>query len=247
MNSRIFFYLVKLPKTAILIFFVFVIIAGVLHPGEQNDKINFESEHYSITHNFLSQLGSVEVAFHNEINGDYKVSNLPSLLLFASAVSLIGFSMVMFYLNFEKLFLVVGDTKKALKFSKFTKPIGVVAGVMFAGVGLVPHDFNFYLHIFFAHGAFLMLWVVSILHLCAIHNSKFIAIKYSIGYIVFCVLLFFYLLLIFFGPKVGPHIMYLEKDLVLQVVSQKFIVLAFIFSILIQIFGLNKILKTSKK
>ena len=244
MKTKLYLYLVKLPKIAILVFFLFALLAGFLHPGEQNDKINFRSKHYSITHNFLSQLGSIAVPFEDE-NGEYEIKNTPSLLLFGSAVVLIGFSMVMFYLHFEKLFQEIKDSAKAIKFSKYTKPVGVVAGIMYAGVGLVPHDFNYYLHIFFAHGAFLMLWITSLIHLLVIYNSNKIAKRFSMGYVVFCVLLFFYLLLIFFGPRVGPGIMYEENELILQVVSQKLIVLAFIFSILIQVWGLSKLLNKS--
>ena len=117
MKTKLYLYLVKLPKIAILIFFLFALLAGFLHPGEQNDKINFRSEHYSITHNFLSQLGSIAVPFEDE-NGEYEIKNTPSLLLFGSAVVLIGFSMVMFYLHFEKLFQEIKDSDKAIKFSE---------------------------------------------------------------------------------------------------------------------------------
>ena len=124
-KSKLYFYSVKFPKIAIAIFFLFVIIAGVLHPGEQNDKINFKSDHYSVTHNFLSQLGTIEVCFNDENGDEIIVDNTPSLLLFSSAVVLIGLAMVMFYIYFDRLFLKIRDTEKAIRFSRFAKSFAV--------------------------------------------------------------------------------------------------------------------------
>jgi hypothetical protein len=54
--------------------------------------------------------------------------------------------------------------------------------------------------------------------------------------------LFIYLYIIFFGPQIGPGKIFTEKELMLQVISQKSIVLTFMAAILHQVYGFNKIL-----
>ena len=68
-----------------------------------------------------------------------------------------------------------------------------------------------------------------------------------IGYVCFCILLFIYLRIIFFGPQIGPGKIYSQKDLMLQVISQKSIVLTFMAAVLHQVYGFNKILKKRLK
>ena len=85
------------------------------------------------------------------------------MILFNSALVLIGITLIMFYYTFEKLFILLKDERN-LKYSKFTKPLGVFSGVFFSGVGFVPHDLDFGLHVFFANGAFLILFFVHISH-----------------------------------------------------------------------------------
>jgi len=46
----------------------------------------------------------------------------------------------------------------------------------------------------------------------------------------------------FFGPQIGPGKIFSEKELMLQVISQKSIVLTFMIAILHQVYGFNKIL-----
>ena len=50
-------------------------------------------------------------------------------------------------------------------------------------------------------------------------------------------------MLIFFGPQIGPGKTFTESELILQVVSQKVIVLIFTLAILSQVYGINDIIK----
>ena len=50
-------------------------------------------------------------------------------------------------------------------------------------------------------------------------------------------------MLIFFGPQIGPGKTFTENELILQVVSQKVIVLIFTLAILSQVYGINDIIK----
>ena len=76
------------------------------------------------------------------------------MILFNSALVLIGITLIMFYYTFEKLFILLKDERN-LKYSKFTKPLGVFSGVFFSGVGFVPHDFRLRITCFFCKWGFL--------------------------------------------------------------------------------------------
>ena len=69
------------------------------------------------------------------------------MILFNSGLILIGVTLIMFYYTFEKLFILLKD-KVSLNYFKFTKILGILYGIFFSGVGFVPHDLNFELHVF---------------------------------------------------------------------------------------------------
>ena len=54
-----------------------------------------------------------------------------------------------------------------------------------------------------------------------------------------------YVLLIFFGPQIGPGKMFTDNELILLVVSQKIIVVIFTLAILSQVYGIKNIVKKS--
>jgi len=56
--KKVRFYLVKLPVISITIFFFCCIVAALIHPGSHKEIIGYQSDYYSFTHNFLSELGS---------------------------------------------------------------------------------------------------------------------------------------------------------------------------------------------
>ena len=81
---------------------------------------------------------------------------------------------------------------------------GTISRFLLFRVGFVPHDLHFEAHVFFANYAFLTLFFLCILHGLTVYHSKSLGNTYVIGYVVFCILLFFYLRIIFFGPQIGP-------------------------------------------
>ena len=245
MKSKLAFFLVKFPSAAIGLFFVFTLIAAYLYPGSQREGIGFECDYYSFTHNFLSELGTFTINSDETNPFAIKEDNTPSMILFNGSLVLVGFTVVLFYFYFEKLFVFAKDNSRTIKNSKIAKPLGVLAGILYAGVGLVPHDLHFGWHIFFANGAFLTLLFLCIFHALAVYKSENFSNRYAFGYVLFIVFLAVYLVIIFFGPQIGPGTIYTESDLILQVVAQKIIVLTFIFSILFQVWGIRNFLKTS--
>ena len=71
------------------------------------------------------------------------------MLLFNGGFILIGVTLMFFYIQFKEVFRVLNDSKKAQFYAQMSKPIGLLAGGFYAGIGLVPHDLNFSLHVFF--------------------------------------------------------------------------------------------------
>ena len=240
-NAR--FYLVRLPKISITIFFLCCILAAIIYPGSQKEIIGYKSNIYSFTHNFLSELGSLRTNTDEKNPLIIQKDNTPSMILFNGSLILIGITLMLYYIHFKKVFTIIKDSDKTKFFANITMPVGLLAGFFYAGVGFVPHDLHFPTHVFFANYAFLTLFFLCILHSITIYYSNFLGNIYVIGYITFCILLFIYLRIIFFGPQIGPDRIYSEKDLMLQVISQKSIVLTFTGAILHQVYGFNKILK----
>ena len=67
--------------------------------------------------------------------------------------------------------------------------------------------------------------------------------RFALGYMLFCIVLLVYLYIIFSGPSIGPNTQYSEMDLMLQVISQKTIVLSLILFILFQVYGFHGLFK----
>lgn len=236
-------FLVKLPIFSIALFFLSCLIAALVYPGSQKEMIGYESNYYSFTHNFLSELGSLRTNTDETNPAIVQKDNTSSMLLFNGSLILIGITLILFYVQFKKIFRLIEDTPKAQFFAKLTMPIGLLAGFFYAGVGFVPHDLHFGTHVFFANYAFLTLFFLCIFHSITVYHSRFLSNNYVVGYISFCVVLFIYLRIIFFGPQIGPGMKYTEAELMLQVISQKSIVLTFMAAILHQVVGFNKLLK----
>tara|TARA_B100000427_G_scaffold325561_2_gene332615 strand:+ start:898 stop:1617 length:720 start_codon:yes stop_codon:yes gene_type:complete len=232
-NNRTNFILIRLPVLTISIFFICFIIASLAYPGSSIEHLNFETDKYSITHNFLSDLGRLSTTTG--------VPNTTSAILFNGSLVLVGLTLILFYRGFHNVFVTHKDSAKSIQFSRYAKPVGLIAGILFAGVGIIPLDLHFGLHVFCANYAFLTLFVLSVLHSLTVFYSKKLSNHYAIGYMIFCVVLLFFLYLVFFGPRITPGTSFSEADLMLQVISQKSIVLTLIVSLLAQVYGLKRL------
>ena len=241
--QKIKFYLTTLPTLSIAVFFTSCVLAALLYPGSQKEKIGYASDDYSFTHNFLSELGSLKTNTDETNPAIVQKDNTPSMLLFNGSLVLIGVTLMLFYRHFKKVFPKLEDSVKAQRFAKITQPVGVLAGILYAGVGLVPHDLHFGAHVFFANYAFLTLFFLCVFHAITVYHSDRLSNQYAFGYIAFCVVLFIYLRIIFFGPKIAPGKNFSEADLMLQVIAQKAIVLTFMTAMLHQVYGLHQLLK----
>ena len=97
-KSSLKFFLLKLPVLSIALFFVLTTIAAIYYPGSVREGIGFECDHYSFTHNFLSELGTFEVNSDETNPFAIKSDNTFSMLLFNFSLLIIGFCIVCFYI-----------------------------------------------------------------------------------------------------------------------------------------------------
>lgn len=242
--KKLRFFLIKLPLIAIASFVICSILAALIFPGTEKEVIGFQSDYYSFTHNFLSELGGLKTnPYQTDLNIP-KEDNTLAMLLFNGNLLVIGIIIILFYYHFKKAFVLKQDTLRTRRFATITTPIGVVSGFLFAGIGAVPFDLHFNAHVFFAHYAFLSLFFLAIFHSLTIYHSKFLNNNYLYGYVVFCLLLLIYLYILFFGPIIAPNVAYTEGDLMLQVIAQKSIVISFMIAFMHQVYGFSKVLKS---
>tara|TARA_Y100001980_G_C14549076_1_gene330719 strand:+ start:2247 stop:3005 length:759 start_codon:yes stop_codon:yes gene_type:complete len=246
------FKIFKFPLTGILSFLILNTFSVIFYPGY--DKCSYisgsdcKSDSYSFKLNFFSELGSTYTNTDDDYSplnegGFNNKKNTISMILFNASLVIVGLSIVTFYNSFLTLFKNDKNKKYFNKSAIASRYTGIATGLMFIGIGLAPHDVNFPLHLFFANGAFLTLFILSIFHARMLFFSNTFSKSYSIGYIIFSFILIIYVIIIFFGPEIGPGLEFSRSELIFQVVAQKVIILIFMFSMLFQLVGIRDILR----
>ena len=114
---------------------------------------------------------------------------------------------------------------------------GILGSMALTGVGITPSDLYLNLHIMFATWLFRFFLVAALSYSIVIFKSSVIDNKYAMGYFMFTILIFLYILISEFGPspKLSPF------ALNLQVISQKIILFVFLIAIYIQALGIQKL------
>ena len=218
-------WLITLPQQVLWLFVVLNIASILLYPGSTyRDHLTLG---YSFTENFLSDLGRT-LTFLGEIN-------FLSSILFNMSLILAGTIFTMFYFHVRKVFN--SDKQKTLAF--LGSFFGILGGLSLVGVGLTPADLYLDLHIICANWIFRFMFLASLFYTIVIFNHPTFENKYTGGYLVFSVAILIYILISELGP--GPKVSHFA--LILQVVSQKIILLIFMVAIYIQTLGLKKLQK----
>ena len=221
MNDK--FYIVDMPKYAILSFIVLSVIAMFFYPGGTLN--NPEQIVYSFVHNFFSDLGTT-VSYSG-------ASNTISCILFNLSLCIIGISFSLLFLKIRNVF------KEHKILSIIGSVLGVYAGLCFIGVAFTPADTSINPHIFFAHWIFRSLFVVSIIYSILIFKSEGFDNKYAYGFIIFGIMVLAYVVyseLVLRDPRQFP------EDLIKHVVAQKMIVFWLLAAIYIYSKGLGQYL-----
>ena len=171
---------------------------------------------YSFPQNFFSDLG--RTAAHN---GD---SNTASMVLFVMALSLVGLTLVLFFLAVPQHFASSHRTKRL---SAIGSVVGVISGISYIGIAAVPADINLMVHGYFVLTAFGALLLVVVCYSTAILRSQVYPRTYAFVHFASAVILALYLVLLFSGPDVETTSdVVTTSDVTIQAVGQKVVVYA---------------------
>lgn len=221
------FWTVDVLRFVTIFFTISVFISMFLYPG---GNIHDPSQiGYSISHNFLSDLG-----------GYKSHSGLPNLISFL----IFNFSMTLFTLiGISFLFI-----PKLFKEDIITFIISIIGSaflffgtIFFAGVGLTPYDLYLDEHIFFAINAFRLLVPGLVLYFFVLMRSS-VSKKYSI--MIFCLLFFTFLYVVYQIISDSP--LTSIEQMIEQAIIQKIITLVNIICMFFLSFAFSERLKDIK-
>ena len=203
------------------------IMAMVFYKGGNIHNAEFIG--YSFFNNFLSDLGRV-------ISHSGKF-NFHSCLCFNMAMLIAGFTLSMFFYITPTLFNK--QSKFLTTLSGLASLFGVLGSLCMIGVGFTPADLFFKPHVMFAHWLFRFFFLSSLFIAGCIYLSKDFQNKYAMGYVIFSLIIFSYILFNEIGPKPYES----TWGLYVQVLSQKAILLCFFIAVIIQTKGITLILQ----
>jgi hypothetical membrane protein len=221
------FWTVDILRFVTIFFTISAFIAMFFYPG---GNIHDPSQiGYSISHNFLSDLG-----------GYKSHSGLPNLISFL----IFNFSMTLFTLiGISFLFI-----PKLFKEDIITFIISIIGSaflffgtIFFAGVGLTPYDLYLDEHIFFAINAFRLLVPGLVLYFFVLMRSS-VSKKYSI--MIFCLLFFTFLYVVYQIISDSP--LTSIEQMIEQAIIQKIITLVNIVCMFFLSFAFSERLKDIK-
>jgi len=221
------FWTVDVLRFVTIFFIISVFIAMFFYPG---GNIHDPSQiGYSISHNFLSDLG-----------GYKSHSGLPNLISFL----IFNFSMTLFTLiGISFLFI-----PKLFKEDIITFIISIIGSaflffgtIFFAGVGLTPYDLYLDEHIFFAINAFRLLVPGLVLYFFVLMRSS-VSKKYSI--MIFCLLFSTFLYVVYQIISDSP--LTSIEQMIEQAIIQKIITLVNIVCMFFLSFAFSERLKDIK-
>ena len=214
-------FLITLPRVVCICFVISFILAMIIYAGGTiNDP---ESMGYSFTRNFFSDLGK------------FTTENIISAMMFNLSLIVCGWSFAAYFFYFTKLFNQNTIIHILAKVGSFA---GIIGALCFIGVGLTPHNLFLDYHIVFVNWAFRSFLLAGISLSVVLYKDNRFENRFAMGYFIFAILTFLYVLVLEFAPD--PKIS--DFALIFNVIAQKIIIFAFIFSILYQSFGNSKLL-----
>ncbi|MFL2843303.1 MAG: hypothetical protein ACJZ9K_00145 [Alphaproteobacteria bacterium] len=221
------FWTVDVLRFVTIFFTISVFISMLFYPGGNiHDPLQIG---YSISHNFLSDLG-----------GYKSQSGLPNFISFL----IFNFSMILFTL-IGISFLFIPKLFKEDIISFIISIIGSAflffGTLFFAGVGLTPYDLYLDEHIFFAINAFRLLVPGLILYFFVLIRSG-VSKKYAV--MIFCLLFFTFLYVVYQILSDSP--LTSIEQMVEQAIIQKIITLVNIICMFFLSFAFSERLKDIK-
>ena len=213
-----------------LLFYLLLTLSMLLYPG--GTKADPHTQGYSFFTNFLSDLGHTV-----SISGQ---PNIPSMVLFISALILGALATGLFSLAFTQLFTLTPFT---IRFSRLGALCGLIAGLCIIGVAIVPEDLSTWLHNFFTYAALVVFVAAYLLFFLAVVRTKGLPKRISWVYIALGVVLIVYTIIsvwvTFFGPAPGT-----PAWVVIQATGQKIIIYVAVLALLVESLLVPPILRT---
>lgn len=201
------------------LFVVLTTLAMIVYPGGTFPLARTHGYKFFI--NYLSDLGQTRT--------QSGADNYPSMLLFTTAMVIVGLALASYFLAFSAFFQTKATAPAALRLNRIATRFGIASAVCLIGVACIPENLFAAGHFLFAQGAFDLLLVALTLEAIALRRTTGISSWLLIVNVAFVVVLFGYVLLLIFGPS--------SKTLIgdeINVVGQKVIVYAAIATIFVQ-------------
>ena len=200
------------------------------YPGStHSDKTTLT---YSLTHNFLSDLG-LTIVYSD-------AQNFISSTLFAFATTSVCVGLITYFLVMPS---IVHSGKFSLRLSQIGSIAGMLCGLAFMGVGFTPYNYYPDEHIFVVKLGFQLFLVVMLLHSLAILKNEVGLSKKLIGiYMLFMTILCYYIYLLNWGPPIKEG-----NNLEIHVVWQKITVLGLSTTVFVQSLMLKNHIRTLYK
>ena len=215
--------LVTVPRIAAVIFILLQLLGMQVYPG--GTMYDASSQGYSFSKNFFSDMGAYAAR-----NGD---PNYFSMILFAMSLTIVGITFISYYLLLPRL---LGNDRINYILAWAGTLFAIGGSVCMIGTGFTPSDVVFGPHVFFANNIFHCFLVTALLYTIVIFRSDGLRKRYAIGYAMFFLSIFIYVMILQYGPSANSG----ESALIFQVLSQKVIVIVFCFSVVHQTFGFSK-------
>jgi hypothetical membrane protein len=163
------------------------VLAMIVYPG--GTPSDPEARGYSFLDNFFSDLGMVRT-----YSGE---ANTASLLLFASALVLVGVVLVVFFLILAEHF---PEPHLGGQLARAGTTAGVVSGACCVGVALTPWDQHIVEHVIFAYCLSLAFLTVAALYAAAILRNPAYPNGYAIVFGAYFAVLVAFIALMVLGP-----------------------------------------------
>ena len=210
--------LIKQGYVGIFLFVILNFTSMVIYPG--GTIIEPETKGYSFFYNFLSNLGESTAK-----NGE---DNTVSAYLFNSSMLILAISYFLFYVSYLRIQLKFNRNKILNFFSLSTIIISLVSFVLVAVFSADNSTFD--IHVFFVKVAFRLLLIHCFVQLFIVYNSN-LSKTMLISSSIFCFVLLLFIIIMEYGPN--PFLD--NRSLLIQVSSQKMIVISILLYFFVQI------------
>jgi len=209
--------LINLALGGYYTFIGILLLAMYFYPGStHSDKTTLT---YSLTHNFLSDLG-LTIVYSD-------AQNFISSTLFAFATTAVCVGLITYFLVMPS---IVNRGKFSLRLSQIGSIAGMLCGLAFMGVGFTPYNYYPDEHMFVVKLGFQLFLAVMLLHSIAIMKNEVGLSKMLVWiYVVFMFILCYYIYLLNWGPSIEEG-----NNLAIHVVWQKITVIGLSTTVYVQ-------------